>query len=55
MKDKILKASYILAWMVAFVAMFSMFEGNIYRILLTVSAIYICLFIKANEGNWIID
>lgn len=55
MRDKILKASYILAWIGAFSFMLSL-EASMWNIIPSLLCLtYVVAFGEANNGNWIIS
>lgn len=55
MRDKILKASYILAWIGAFSFMLSL-EVSMWNIIPSLLCLtYVVAFGEANNGNWIIS
>ena len=55
MRDKILKASYILAWIGAFSSLLSL-EASMWNIIPSLLCLtYVVAFGEANSGNWIIS
>lgn len=55
MRDKILKASYILAWIGAFSSLLGL-EASMWNIIPSLLCLtYVVAFGEANNGNWIIS
>lgn len=55
MRDKILKVSYIMAWIGAFSFMLSL-EASMWNIIPSLLCLtYVVAFGEANNGNWIIS
>lgn len=55
MRDKILKASYILAWIGAFSSLLSSESSLWYLVPGALCLTYVVAFGEANNGNWIIS